>query len=272
MRRREAAPGDEQALDAERQQRAVGDAVDRGPAALAHVAPCRVAARAVVLDRRAAQRDLVGEAAPAEDVLAGQAVVAVDPAALPHADGRAGGHDHGSLEAGHAIAQEPVVLRDLAAALHLGCGQLPGSVASTLGIRVMWTRATPSYGVRCQEPSMRGRRYAPEAAASRHQPPQLRLGHGRCRRDVHVRDLEQRRQRLDRPAVARRVVRDAGHRAHVRVTRGVDERRRLHPALAALVPEADRGQAPVVHADAGRPRCGAAGRRPRPRPGAPRGP
>ena len=120
MGRGEAAPGDEQPLDAERQERAVGDAVDRGPAALAHVVPRRVAARAVVLDRGAAQGDLVGEPASAEDVLAGQPVVAVDAAALAHADGRARGHDDGSLEARHAVAQEPVVLRDLAATLDLG--------------------------------------------------------------------------------------------------------------------------------------------------------
>ena len=31
----------------------------------------------------------------------------------------------------------------------------------------MWISATPSNGVRCHEPSMRGRRYSPDAAASR---------------------------------------------------------------------------------------------------------
>ena len=102
---------------APRQEAPVGDPVHP---ALADVLPRRVAAGAVVLDRRAAQGDLVGEPAPAEDVLAGQPVVAVDAPALPHPDRGRRGDDDRALEARDAVAQEAVVLEDLAAALDLG--------------------------------------------------------------------------------------------------------------------------------------------------------
>ena len=59
-----------------------------------------------------------------------------------------------------------------------------------------------------------------------HQRPQLRLGHRRRALDVHVGELEQRRQRLDAlRRGARVVVPGPGHRAHVGVAGRVDERR-----------------------------------------------
>ena len=117
-----------------------------------------------------------------------------------------------------------------------------GSVASTFGIRVMWISATPSYGVRCHDPSIAREAVLAGPRRLGHQGPQLVLGDAAGALDVDVRELEQRRQRLDRLRVRGRVVRDAGHRRDVRVAGRVHEHGRLDPALAALVPQPDRPQ------------------------------
>ena len=78
----------------------------------------------MVLDRRSAQPDLVFEAAGVEHVITGKAVVADHASALAHADGRARRHQDRALEAGHLVAQEPVVLPHLAAAFDLGVREL----------------------------------------------------------------------------------------------------------------------------------------------------
>src|SRR3989442_12681794 len=74
----------------------------------------------MVLDWRSAQRDLVFEATGLQHVIAGEAVVPDHATALTHADRRARRHQDRALESGHLVAQEPVVLPHLAAAIDLG--------------------------------------------------------------------------------------------------------------------------------------------------------
>ena len=71
---------------------------------------------------------------------------------------------------------------------------------------------------------------------------------------VHVGDLEQGREGLHRAPVSRGVVRNAGHGGHVGVPGGIDEHRRLDPALAALRPQPDRGHSSTFHPHARGPR------------------
>ena len=243
VRRREAPSHHQQSLHSQREQGPVRDPVH---APLAHVPPFRVAPGAVILDRRAAQGDLVLEPAARQHVVAGEPVVAVDAPALPDPDRRAGRHDHAACKAGHPVTQEPVVLADLASALDLRRGQL---------LRVRGIHAGDAGHVDERDPRVRGAvprpldARQPVAARRRrlaHQPPQLPLRDGRRRVDVHVRHLEQRRERLDRATIAWRIVGHAGHRAHIGVTRRIDDDAGPHPARAALVPETDRGRASIV--------------------------
>ncbi len=259
----EAAAGHEDPVDARGQERPVRDAVDAAPR---DVAPRRVAACVVVLDRGAAERDLVGEPARLEHVIAGQPVVAEDAPALADADRGRGRHHGRALEAGHALAQEPRVLLDLAAALHLG----PGERFRVHGVHArdarhvdqrhaLVRRAVP----RALDP---GQAVGARLGRLAHQRPELALGHGRGPRDVHVGHLEQRGERLDAAGAPRIVVAGAREVAQVRVARGVHDRRRLDPALAALGPQPDGGHPAgggaearfvgsvgPVHADAGCP-------------------
>ncbi len=147
-----------------------------------------------------------------------------------------------------------MVLADLAAALDLGAGELLG--IGGVDVRDPGHVDERDALVRRAMPRPLDAREAVLAGPRRlgHQGPQLLLGHAAGALDVDVREREQRRQRLDRLPVRGRVVRDAGHRRDVRVAGCIHEHGRLDPALAALVPQPDRAQPPVVvEADARRP-------------------
>ena len=150
-------PGDEQPLDPDRQQ-AAGTGCRRPPP-LADVLPGGVAARAVVLDRARRTARSRRRTGARRGRRRGSAGSRRGRGGSRAPRSRARGDDHRPLEAGHAVAQEAVVL------LRPGGGPRPrprvsctGSVASTLGIRVMWISTTPAYGVRCHDPSTRGSR------------------------------------------------------------------------------------------------------------------
>ncbi len=201
VRRRKTAATDEQPVEAARHKRSIRNAIHR---ATGNVLPVGLAARPVVLYRRAAECHLVGKAARLEHVGARQLVVTDHASRLAHADRRARPDEHRTLEAGHPVAQEAVVLADLPAALDLGPRQRDRVRRVNVGdARHMDHHHAVERGAvpRPLEP----RQVIPAATAACASVPTAQASCLRGALDVDVREPEQRRERLH-PALCRGVL------------------------------------------------------------------